>query len=877
MQEIQIASLLERARVLKTLIEGPLENKVLEVELNSQSYTNKELLLRLIRSLDQYVNKKDHLIYLGFLGHYSSGKSSTINNLFGLLNTDKERSVGLNPTDKAITLLTSSKNSNDLIFMTRESSIVPVRTDLLDQLEFPNVVIADTPGSGDPQVVNEMIQDFLPICDYILYFIPSTNPMDQADLPLLEQKTHRLSFIPLKFVITRTDEFRLDKTKPITSDNINIPKKDQFIGQLISRIKEIIKTDKLSLEDFIFIDNEYNYGLADLKSQIKKWSESIDSETAINIHSAKVLYYKSSFETILKYFISILNGKLERSKDFLKAANENIKRFDKSIELNNEKLKTLWARSDVTFRDALAEETRRLNEQKIKLNPHPIANGDLTSGERRYIKSSIDDIVKGYSGFLISEHNISLRSQIREVKKIIHHAISDGIILTGNISPFFPGVITLNSSSQNLDVDFSKLNEYLKGYQKKATEYVKDRRAFVRTKIITVKGVLSQQSLVSAITSLYQDGKKIISENFDQYFEKVNMYRSAVTSRNTKESIEKLRIGTQLDDLEDDFSDEYMTKNKQRANETVYFSNEQKIAAYMRDSEVIDRMLGEMRNTLDDLNLNPSVQLPALEREPVDVSTISNSLRNQAQIEVNKIYQKKLSSVLEQHDAHYQQYEINSRNLRKERKSRIFRWCGIVTVFAILTYLALRFSQIIKPNSLTLDVLITIATATFFNGLTYLYGILKLDIKRIVSSKKQEFIAQQRSFLHREFNEDFWDELVKKGIDIKDVQSSLLSTAVTQKMNSGLIAIDSAYQPILDHIQKMNDDVIAQIIQYQSISEVFYTQHSAIFKSVDDNISEIDSITKRIKQTAIKPSFDLIKETTDDLEVVKEKIEEIYK
>src|SRR5207249_69799 len=141
-----------------------------------------------------------------------------------------------------------------------------------------NLVIADTPGSGDPQVVNEMIQDFLPICDYILYFISAANPVDQADLPLLQQKTQKLPFIPTLFVITRTDEFRINKSQSLSEGNINQPKKDQFIGQLISRIKELIKIEDINTTDFTFIDNEFNYGLIDLKDKVASWTADIDKE-----------------------------------------------------------------------------------------------------------------------------------------------------------------------------------------------------------------------------------------------------------------------------------------------------------------------------------------------------------------------------------------------------------------------------------------------------------------------------------------------------------------------------------------------------------------------------------------------------------------------
>ena len=258
MHEIQVDNILLHAKTLKLITEDTLAKKVLEIDINAESSKNQDLLLRLIRSLEQYVNKEQTLMYIGFVGHYSSGKSSTINNLLALNSGLDKRNTGLNPTDKAITLITDTQNSNALILMNREGNHVPVRTSLIHNKHLSRLVIADTPGSGDPQVVNEMIQDFLPICDYVFYFISAANPIDQADLPLLKQKTDKLPFIPTIFIVTRTDEFRINKMLPLVNENIDFAKKDQFTGQLISRIKELIQYEEITPESFMFIDNEFN-------------------------------------------------------------------------------------------------------------------------------------------------------------------------------------------------------------------------------------------------------------------------------------------------------------------------------------------------------------------------------------------------------------------------------------------------------------------------------------------------------------------------------------------------------------------------------------------------------------------------------------------
>src|SRR5207302_730048 len=95
--------------------------------------------------------------------------------------------VGLHPTDKWITLITHPANESLVIGMAREGKMA-VRVAFHNHELLRHVVLTDTPGSGDPQLLSEMVRDFLPVCDLLLYFINPTSPLDEAELPLLNLK-----------------------------------------------------------------------------------------------------------------------------------------------------------------------------------------------------------------------------------------------------------------------------------------------------------------------------------------------------------------------------------------------------------------------------------------------------------------------------------------------------------------------------------------------------------------------------------------------------------------------------------------------------------------------------------------------------------------
>ena len=102
--DIQCQQILKGVRGLK-LLTDPLTQKVLELESNAQTARHLDLLLRIRYSLTQYTERGKDLLYVGLMGHFSAGKTSTINSLL-----NSNRSVALNPTDKDITLITHKNN-----------------------------------------------------------------------------------------------------------------------------------------------------------------------------------------------------------------------------------------------------------------------------------------------------------------------------------------------------------------------------------------------------------------------------------------------------------------------------------------------------------------------------------------------------------------------------------------------------------------------------------------------------------------------------------------------------------------------------------------------------------------------------------------------
>ena len=138
-------------------------------------------LARFTRDLE---NQEGERALVGFLGHFSSGKSSLINALMGIKPNETpgyKRSTGRHPTDTAITLVCH----RDYYERTHRSNFSVVDNvgivygPAIPLLE--KVILVDTPGLGNEQSELEMVERFLHLCHVIIITLDSRRPFAAKD------------------------------------------------------------------------------------------------------------------------------------------------------------------------------------------------------------------------------------------------------------------------------------------------------------------------------------------------------------------------------------------------------------------------------------------------------------------------------------------------------------------------------------------------------------------------------------------------------------------------------------------------------------------------------------------------------------------------
>ena len=74
-------------------------------------------------------------------------------------------------------MLEGSQNNVNNVFTFAKEGAIPIRTYTnFDSPLLENIVLMDTPGSGDPNIIESIVRDSLPLCDLIIYTLNATAP-----------------------------------------------------------------------------------------------------------------------------------------------------------------------------------------------------------------------------------------------------------------------------------------------------------------------------------------------------------------------------------------------------------------------------------------------------------------------------------------------------------------------------------------------------------------------------------------------------------------------------------------------------------------------------------------------------------------------------
>ncbi len=538
---------------LRALLAEPITRHALDLTNNAKTASQHDILNRTHRSLTQYLKLEGDLFYVGLLGHFSTGKSSTINSVLGAWGTVDERQTDQNPTDNTISLVTRPTNEKYLLGVIREGTVTirskPIENPLLD-----NIVLVDTPGTGDPEQVAEIARDFLPICDVILFFFSAASPLDRNDMPLLEELQKRLPFVPIHFIVTRADELRRDILASASEENIDTTKRARFFDDVLLRLNKLLKPKLYTEEHFILIDNRHRYNISALTQFISSKCDPTNSRSRLAMHSHKLGYFAAMAKELRGFFETFLDYKLRELTKIVHAAEQNRIRYTENVRISNNNLTKTWI-DQLTA--VLAERERVLKVlEELEQLPTMVEEFEHVRKRRQEITGEILEEAQRTAGHISETLKLRISSRITdkireyELANFEHSEVGAGGVLDG-ISLAIPRLelsAAIPIVPSNLMAKWANFREIKVGVLREAAS--KLRRIFEEASVLVQAG-----SPFSECEKIVQSAQNSLSDDLTRFFGNAELYRAGVFSHTTKESIGALGLGKELDDLESEFSE----------------------------------------------------------------------------------------------------------------------------------------------------------------------------------------------------------------------------------------------------------------------------------------------------------------------------------
>jgi len=827
--------------------------KILEVETNVDSKHQYQQLLRINNSLEQYIDKNQDLFYVGFLGSYSSGKTSTINSLLNLWGCDQCRKVSNNPTDTYISLISNSSNTDKIMSFSKEGA-VPIRTLTNFDVDFlDKIVIMDTPGSGDPNILEAIVRDSLPLCDLIIYTLNATAPFTDIDRPFLLAQQEKLSNIPILFVVTRGDEFAIDKNRPFDNDNLDCRKYDDELETLIRRLNETLKISNFDKEQFILIDNKTSFNIDRLKEVINRCISNPD-KTLVQLHNHKLHYFEKEIQSIYSYFKTFAETKIGKCDILEKQVSTNVDEFTTLVKSSKHKFIEIWDECkgqigkiyDGTYSGYLDRTVAELND---------IRNFVCSEEYDRF-----DQEVKNQL-----QEDAEKRSQ-QIIKEIIRNVTT---ILSGYKSKIgqirfenFPQDLFV---AQNEEIDISvpacliSDDDFCQKFLICKNDYSRKRDASIEKNVKQLEKSISNKIPIDSIFKQIESCKSKSLSEMQRYYLSVKMYKVAAFSLELKQIVSDLGLAGQLDEIEKQSVD------KERYNnmlvQVLYETIDKYIEQFKIDANTISGNIQAI-GVYPEANMQNSDSFAKPEYSDTHISEHTMRCTKDFITNTRKMLIQDIS----------EKFHITETNIAGYKRSRIKKYVRSLIIFFI--------------GGVGLVLLISYWHEAWYTGVagTIIGGVISSLLATGIVAMFDKTKTLSRDCIEH-FNRQMQQYTSNIDLKLRDFEHTIeseknnLGKDIFKIWETRLHQLSDALFRSIEPSENSSMQWLSQFIAIiKEYNRTYFELNANILHCIDNhtsNLQKLDSITTLIKEEAIEPSFHLLRETFDHINAVQNKIDSL--
>jgi len=621
------------------------------------------------------------------------------------------------------------------------------------------------------------------------------------------------------------------------------------------------------------VDNKTGFNLDALREFLDARCNS-GGAARVSMHTNKLHYYLSGAKELRDFFAGFLHSKLIELNKIVAAAARNIQKYQENVNISNNNLTKAWVDHHVAIDLA---KTRALEPLK-----NLVALPEDYSGFTAVIKKRaevLNDFRRdaAYSASSIHANlKVDVTSKLQDHFYRVQKAIAD---------TKFDQLGASSAAVQNPKIEFDfnnvesisplTLSRRCDDLRESQADALREAASDLRRTIKDVEELLQSRAPFADCEAAMEKARESLRKDLSQFFQNVELYRSGVFSHTTKESIATLGIGQQLDELESEFNeDDKAVFTADAIGDLFPGFNEltAKAATQLANLSGKVRALSESSRAVFVSRPDDSSQ-QIKEATAAATTALHSEILRQLQSDVDRLCGNVRASISSLIVNAKTDYDGALREARAARRRRYWGVAAITGVIVALGSIAYFHYSLPAPES-------TFGAITLHVVAGLIVEAIVLAVARWRENAPKRAIETQERFqaaLNDNIRKTMDAEL--KGLSFDALNETVLSNRLTQMCEHILSGNTDAWHgkaaDVLRTLRAMYTDYRALRNDYVSFINETHQQCTSYFSDASKNLEILNTVAKKIKESAIEPSFALLDKTQKELDYVKKDVEAV--
>jgi hypothetical protein len=705
-------------------------------------------------------------------------------------------------------------------------------------------------------------------------FFSAASPLDETDLPLLTELTRQLPFIPVKFVVTRADEFRKDSDQRISNENLDTARYTRFLGEVLIRIKKLFPSSRHTEESFILVDNRQSYNVEALANLLKAKCDPTNPQARIVMHANKLEFFRASAKELRKFFEEFLDGKLKGLTRIVDTAEQNINRYNENVLISNNNLTKHW----------LDQLTNIANERERALNgisgiiqlPSSVESFDHAFKRRRQtnqeLLSACQFIARDISEPWATAFAKRLQAHVRDT--LLPHYESQLEDETNFES--LPSFMNLKMSMDSSKLFFpSALSSYWVSNREAKAFALREAAGSIRKSLEELE--LQVQGGVPWVVyeSFVKTSQASLAADLNRFLGNAELYRAGVFSHTTKDAITALGLGKQLDDLEEEFSEGERASFLADASNSVFPGFGDIGQGIKLRMSKIEKDLIPLASRLKDIKVNSpdGAQESVTTHLDAEKSILTREITDELEDDLRRLAQKLDGGIAALMVERRRKLKVDINAARSGRRSKYVFAALLGFAISIAFYSGYRWLGGDLPQSIFANFMINIGSGVALSLVSLAVTKWLDNFPRRAARIRRDY----RAVLRKDIGELAERELAAH--DFVSMNSERLASKLYQVCQSTLDLDPENWNTEanarLESLRACTDELVGILNEYDDVVVKASDDVSAYFNDHSKNLAVLNEVALKIKERAIQPSFELLENTRTSLNSIKTQVQAV--